>query len=101
MYDVIVDLRPGSATERQWIGVELSAENGRALFAPAGVGHGFLTLEDSTDVFYHMGQTFQPDAARGFRWNDPQFNVNWPFEPKVISERDAMYPDFDPQILQG
>jgi dTDP-4-dehydrorhamnose 3,5-epimerase len=101
LYDVIVDLRSDSPTEGQWLGVELSAENGRALFVPEGFGHGFLTLEDSTDVFYQMGNFYQPDAARGFRWNDPQFAVQWPFEPKVISERDASFPDFDPRILEN
>ena len=99
-YDVIVDLRMESPTRGQWIGVELSADNGRAIFAPRGFAHGFLTLEDHTDVFYHMDEPFQPDVAIGFRWNDPQFGVAWPFEPKILSERDATYPDFDPQTLR-
>jgi dTDP-4-dehydrorhamnose 3,5-epimerase len=101
IYDVIVDLRDGSPTERQWAAVELSADNGRALFAPTGFAHGFLTLEDNTDVLYHMGDVYHPDAARGFRWNDPCFGVRWPFGPTVISTRDATYPDFDPHMLRG
>jgi len=95
IHDVIIDLRPSSSTLFRWIGVELSAETGRALFVPAGFAHGFLTLTDASDVFYHMGDSFKPGAARGFRWNDPHFGIVWPAAPVVISERDASYPDFD------
>ncbi|HEY6728111.1 MAG TPA: dTDP-4-dehydrorhamnose 3,5-epimerase [Polyangiaceae bacterium] len=96
VYDVIVDLRPGSPTHLEWVGIELSAENGRAVFVPKGFAHGFVTLSDATDVFYHMDSVFQPNAARGFRYNDPSFKIQWPIAPRVISERDASYPDFDP-----
>jgi dTDP-4-dehydrorhamnose 3,5-epimerase len=96
IYDVIVDLRAGSPTRLEWFGVELSRDNGRALFVPAGFAHGFLTLTDEVDVFYHMGEFFHPEAARGFRWNDPAFAIRWPSTPAVVSERDATYPDFDP-----
>lgn len=94
IYDVIVDLRPGSTTWGRSVGAELTRENGRALFIPAGFAHGFLTLADETDVFYHMGDFYTPDRARGFRWNDPTFAIAWPASPVVISERDATYPDF-------
>ncbi len=94
--DVIIDLRPKSPTFLRWISVTLTADNARALFVPAGFAHGFLTLADDTDVFYHMGDFFRPGSARGFRWNDPSISVAWPAEPSVISERDATYPDFDP-----
>ena len=67
-----------------------------ALFVPAGFAHGFLTLSDDTDVYYHMGEFYRPDAARGLRWDDPALAIDWPVEPAVISERDAAYPDFDP-----
>jgi dTDP-4-dehydrorhamnose 3,5-epimerase len=94
LYDVAIDLRPDSATFRQWAGAELSAENGRAMFLPEGIAHGFLTLEPATDVLYLMGREFVPGHHAGVRWNDPAFGVVWPAAPAVISERDASYPDF-------
>lgn len=94
VYDVIVDLRPASATRFRWFGVELTAESGRALFIPAGFAHGFLTLADDTDVFYHMGDSYRPGSARGFRWNDPRFGITWPTAPLTMSDRDASYPDY-------
>ena len=101
IHDVIVDLRVGSSTRFQWIGVDLTAENGRALFIPEGFAHGFLTLVDATDVFYHMGDFFRADGARGARWNDPRFGIEWPAPARVIAERDATYPDFDPASFDG
>jgi dTDP-4-dehydrorhamnose 3,5-epimerase len=101
VYDVIVDLRPDSPTRFEWIGVELSAENGRALFVPEGFAHGFLTLGADADVTYHMGGSYVPGAARGFRWNDPRFGIAWPAVPEVLSERDATYEDFDPVRFDG
>jgi dTDP-4-dehydrorhamnose 3,5-epimerase len=94
IWDVVVDLRPGSPTRLQWVAAELTAEAGQALFIPPGFAHGFITLVDSTDVFYHMGDFFKAGSARGARWNDPLFCITWPFAPSVISERDATYPDF-------
>jgi len=101
IYDVILDLRPNSATRFQSFGVELSAEAGNALFVPAGFAHGFITLVDDTDVLYQMSAFFQPGAGRGLRWNDPRFGLYWPREPAVISERDRTYPDFDPDGFDG
>jgi dTDP-4-dehydrorhamnose 3,5-epimerase len=101
IYDVIVDLRSSSPTRLQWIGAELTAENGRALFVPEGFGHGFITLLDDTDVFYQMGASYTEGAARGFRWNDPLFGISWPGKPTSIAERDATYPDFDPEKFDG
>lgn len=101
IYDVIVDLRAGSPTERRWTGVELSADDGRALFVPEGFAHGFVTLADYTDVFYHMGRFFQADAARGFRYDDPFFQISWPLPPAVVSERDLAYAPFDPANFEG
>jgi dTDP-4-dehydrorhamnose 3,5-epimerase len=100
IYDVIVDLRPGSPTHLEWIAVELSAENGRALFVPEGFAHGFLTLTDATDVFYYMTEFYRPDGARGFRFDDPRFGIKWPMAPKVIAARDAEYPDYDPAAVE-
>jgi dTDP-4-dehydrorhamnose 3,5-epimerase len=101
IYDVVVDLRRGSPTHLQWVGVELSSENGRALFVPKGFAHGFLTLADNTDVFYHMSEFFRPESARGLRWDDPRFGIRWPSSPAAIAMRDAEYPDFDPASFDG
>jgi len=90
---VAVDLRPDSPTYLAWTGAELSADNGRALLIGRGMAHGFLTLEDDTDVLYQIDRIFEPGHGRGVRWNDPAFNVAWPGSPRVISQRDATYPD--------
>jgi dTDP-4-dehydrorhamnose 3,5-epimerase len=94
IYDVIVDLRPNSATYKQWVSVEISFENRRMLYIPEGFAHGFLTMEDDTEVFYQMSEFYAPECARGVRWNDPAFNITWPFGVTVISEKDAQYPNF-------
>ena len=94
IYDVIVDLRPDSPSFKDFIGLELSAHNRSALYIPEGIAHGFLTLEDNTEVFYQMSEFYAPDAARGFRYNDPMFAIPWPQEVEVISDRDRTYPDF-------
>jgi dTDP-4-dehydrorhamnose 3,5-epimerase len=101
IWDVIIDLRPGSATRFASVGVELSAQNACALFVPEGFAHGFVTLQDNTDVFYQMSEVFRPEGARGLRWNDPRFDIHWPTPPRVISSRDATYPDFDPAKFDG
>ena len=92
--DVIVDLRPGSPTFRQHVAVTLSAGNRKMLYVPEKFAHGFVTLEDDTEVFYQMSEFYSQESARGFRWNDPQFGIRLPVEVTVISERDAGYPDF-------
>jgi dTDP-4-dehydrorhamnose 3,5-epimerase len=91
---VVIDLRPDSSTYLRWVGVELTAENRRALYIPEGCGHGFQTLEDATEVFYMITEYYAPAAARGLRWNDPAIKVTWPLDVTVISERDAQYPDW-------
>lgn len=96
LWDVIVDLRPGSAAYCRWFGVELTAENHRALYIPAGFAHGFQTLTDDVEVFYQMSAFYVPEAQRGVRWDDPAFGIEWPIRPPFLSERDAAYPDFDP-----
>jgi dTDP-4-dehydrorhamnose 3,5-epimerase len=95
IYDVVVDLRPQSPTYRQWIGATLTAQNRQMLYVPEGCGHGFLTLEDATEVFYQMSEFYHPELARGVRWNDPSFGVAWPGEAHQISERDQTYPNFE------
>ncbi len=98
IYDVIVDLRPQSPTFRRFFGVELSADNHRALYIPAGCAHGFLTLTDAAEVYYQMSAFYEPSAARGVRWNDPAFGIVWPEPVRVISPRDRDYPDFDVNV---
>lgn len=94
-FDVAVDLRPDSGTHRKWTTVELSAENGRAILLPPGVAHGFLTLEQDTDVLYQIDQAYRPGREHGARWDDAAFNITWPAQPAVISARDRAYPDYD------
>src|SRR6185369_8706161 len=89
IYDVIVDLRPESPTYLQHLGLTLTAQNHRMLYIPEGFAHGFLTLEDETNIFYQMSEFYAPESARGFRWNDPAFGITLPAEVKIISERDA------------
>jgi dTDP-4-dehydrorhamnose 3,5-epimerase len=94
IYDIIVDLRPDSRTFKDFIGVLLTAENRSSVYVPEGFAHGFLTMEDNTEVFYQMSEFYVPNAARGFRYNDPTFGIAWPSEVQVISDRDRDYPDF-------
>lgn len=93
--DVIVDLRRDSPTFKRHLSVVLTAENRTMLYVPEGFAHGFLTLEDNTEVHYQISEFHAPDHARGFRWNDPAFGIAWPADVKVISERDRNYPDFN------
>ncbi len=95
VYDVIVDLRRESSTFRQWAAFELSAQNRRMLYVPEGLAHGFQALEDYTDLFYLMSESYQEDLARGVRWNDPAFAIRWPLSAPILSQRDATYPDFE------
>ena len=97
MYDVIVDLRPGSPTRAHWFGVELSAANGTSVYVPPGFAHGFQTLADETEVLYMMGHEYVPEAGRGVRWDDPAFGIDWPEPPlggRTLSERDANYANY-------
>ncbi|MCJ7592012.1 MAG: dTDP-4-dehydrorhamnose 3,5-epimerase family protein [Woeseiaceae bacterium] len=94
IFDVLVDLRPGSKTYLNTCSAELSLANHRMLYVPAGVAHGFITLEDKSYVQYQIGGDYVPDAARGVRWNDPRFGIEWPMSPIVISDRDRDYQDY-------
>jgi dTDP-4-dehydrorhamnose 3,5-epimerase len=93
-YDVIVDLRPSSATYRQWIGAELTHDNYHMLFVPEGFAHGYLTLEDNTEMYYMVSQFYTPEAERGIRYDDPFFGIRWPVDIKVISAKDKGWPDY-------
>jgi dTDP-4-dehydrorhamnose 3,5-epimerase len=91
---VMVDLRPNSATLGGWVGVELTADNERLAYVPEGFAQGYQTLEDDTEVLYQMSHHYVPDAARGVRWDDPAFRIDWPAaDERVISERDQAWPD--------
>jgi dTDP-4-dehydrorhamnose 3,5-epimerase len=94
IYDVIIDLRNDSPTFKQWLSVELSADNHRGLYIPEGVAHGFLTLADDCEVLYQISEFFHPECASGVRWNDPAFGIHWPEKVCIISERDQRYADF-------
>ncbi len=94
IYDVIVDLRADSPTYRQWIGVELAADDHRMLFVPENFAHGFLTLSDDVEVTYQVSEFYTPGAERGIRWNDPAIGIEWPMEPTVMSRKDMSWPDY-------
>lgn len=92
IHDVIVDLRPGSATLHRWFGVELSAANRRMLYIPRGFAHGFQTLADDVEVHYQMSDFFNAAASGGLRHDDPRLGIEWPLPVAVISEKDLTYP---------
>ncbi len=94
IFDVVVDLRLDSPTYKQWFAAHLSAENYRALYIPQGLAHGFQTLADATEVAYQMSEYFHADSARGVRWDDPAFGIQWPDDVRIISAKDRAYPDF-------
>ena len=95
VYDVAVDLRPDSPTFKKWVGVELSAENRLMLYVPGDFGHGYLTLTDATEVYYQVTAPYVPESSRGFRWDDPAFQVEWPEVGELtINQRDLEYPDY-------
>ena len=96
IHDVIVDLRQGSPTVCQWMGVELSARNRRMLYVPRGFAHGYLTLVDDAEVLYLVSEFYTPGAERGLRYDDPALGITWPLPISVISDKDAAWPRFAP-----
>lgn len=92
LLDVIVDLRPTSSTYRRWDAVELTADNRRMIYVPTGFAHGYLTLADDTEAYYHASTPYAPHHESGARWDDPAFGIAWPFEPAVISDKDRDWP---------
>lgn len=96
LYDVIIDLRANSPTYKRWLGVELTQENRKMLYVPAGFAHGFQTMSDDTEAFYMVSEFYTPGAEAGVRWNDHAFGMEWPLgSPTEISEKDASWPDFE------
>lgn len=100
IFDVLVDVRPDSPTHLAWVGVELVGGRDLSLYAPEGLAHGFVTLEDDSEIFYQMGAPYRPELAGGYRWDDPAFGIEWPVEPTVMTERDRSWPDYrvDPRL---
>lgn len=96
IFDVIIDLRPSSATFKKWVGVELTASNHKTLYVPTDFAHGFQTLEDDSEILYQMSSPYVPESGRGIRWNDPAFGVEWPMPVELINDRDSSHEDFNP-----
>jgi dTDP-4-dehydrorhamnose 3,5-epimerase len=94
IYDAIIDLRLDSPTFKEHIGSILASADHKMLYVPEGFAHGFLTLEDNTEVFYQMSEFYSSEHARGVRWDDPAFGICWPLVPTTMSERDRTYPNF-------
>lgn len=96
LYDVVLDLRPESATFGQWTAALLSADNRRMMYVPRGCAHGFMSMTEDVEMMYFVSAYYNAAAERGVRWNDPRFNIVFPHPPALVSERDASAPDFDP-----
>ena len=94
IFDVIIDLRPESPTFKQWLGVELTQDNGQMLYAPDGCAHGYQTLQDDSEMYYMTSAAYAPAAARGVRYNDPTFGIEWPMPVSLISSADRTWPDY-------
>ncbi len=92
IYDVLVDVRPGSATFGRWEAFELTGDNRRTLYVPGGFAHGFQCLRDNSEVFYQMSEFYVPDLARGIRWNDPRVGIRWPIPDPFLAEKDRKLP---------
>jgi dTDP-4-dehydrorhamnose 3,5-epimerase len=95
IYDVILDLRPGSPSFKQWFSVELTAENRLQLYVPEGVAHGFQALTDNAEVSYQISEFFHPESSKGVRWDDPAFKIQWPLPVTVLSRKDSSYPGWE------
>ncbi len=95
VYDVVLDLRPGSSSYLCWEGVQLVADNHRAVYIPEGCAHGFVTLADASEVYYQMSAAYHPESAAGVRWNDPAFGIEWPHADFIISERDSNFESWE------
>lgn len=94
IFDVIVDLRPESETFKQWFGIEIDAENRKMVYVPKGFAHGFVTLEDNTEIHYQMDQVYSPESATGFKWDDKEFAIEWPIKPTIVSKNDNSWEPF-------
>ena len=100
VFEVLIDLRPKSETFKEWISVELSADNYRAIYSPEGTALAYQTLEDQTELLYHMSEFFSPESYRGIRYDDPTLKINWPLDVSVIKDRDLEFPYLDDAIKE-
>lgn len=96
VFDVLVDLRPGSATYGSWYGTQLGAEHGRMLYIPPLCAHGYQTLEDDSEIYYLTSARYAPHAVRGLRFDDPTLAIHWPLPPVALSEQDLLWPFLEP-----
>jgi dTDP-4-dehydrorhamnose 3,5-epimerase len=94
VFDVIVDLRPGSPTYLQWFGAELTPDNYRMVYVPGNFAHGYLSLEDNSEVYYNVTEFYTPGSEKGIRYNDPALNIEWPIPVEIVSEKDKSWPDY-------
>lgn len=95
VFDVVVDIRPESPTYGNWCGAELTAVNRRMILVPCGCAHGYLSLENDSEVYYLVSEFYESTAEKGIRWNDPAFNIQWPItEDLIMSDKDKDWPDF-------
>ncbi|HYX28432.1 MAG TPA: dTDP-4-dehydrorhamnose 3,5-epimerase [Pyrinomonadaceae bacterium] len=92
IFDVALDLRAHSPTRYQWVATELGEKNRRMFYIPEGLAHGYQTLSDDTEIFYQISENYHPESARGVRWDDPAFAIEWPLPPTIMADRDANYP---------
>ena len=95
IFDVLIDLRPDSETYCQWFGIDLTPEDYKAVIVPEGCAHGYLTLEDNSDVIYQVSSFYSSENEYAVRWNDPIFNIDWPIKNPSLSDKDANHADFD------
>lgn len=95
IFDVSVDIRRDSPTYKKWVSVNLSEENKLMLFVPPGFAHGFVTLEDNTEVIYRVTKEYSKAHERGIIWNDPTLNIKWPIENPILSQKDSMWPELN------
>ncbi len=95
IFDVVLDMRKNSSTFKKWIGVELSENNRKSIYIPEGCAHGYQTLVDNCEVEYFVSSFYQPECEKGIKWNDPVFNINWPFKNPILSEKDKNLPYFN------
>jgi dTDP-4-dehydrorhamnose 3,5-epimerase len=101
IYDVIIDLRPESSTYMQWLGIELDAESYQMIYVPEGFAHGYLTLEDRTEVMYQVSEYYTPGFERGIRFNDPAFAIRWPEDILFISDKDLSWQNYSPDMVEN
>jgi dTDP-4-dehydrorhamnose 3,5-epimerase len=98
IFDVIIDLRSSSSTFKKWFGIELTEENYKMLYVPEGFAHGFQSLEDDSEIIYQVSEFYTPNSELGIHWNDPEFNITWPIEEKIITEKDNSWKLFDSDV---